>query len=166
MNKTLDLNIADTSLTEELANRYLTFYIENSTYALELTHVIEIIGMLPATKIPGLPPYFKGIVNLRGKVIPIIDVRLKFEKEERPYDELTCIIIVSINEMGAGLIVDSVAEVLQLGKESFAPPPANGINNTNNYLKAVTQLGERVILAIDCQKFFDADLSNFEAINN
>ena len=81
------------SMLDDLRGRYLTFNIGEVSYGLELYHVIEIIGMQPITNVPNLPDYIKGITNLRGRVVPIIDVRLKFGQPERDYDDKTCIIV-------------------------------------------------------------------------
>ena len=99
---------------DELRGRFLTFYIDDTFYSIELCHIIEIISIQPTTYVPGLPDYFKGIINLRGKVVPVIDVRLKFGQPAREYDDKTCIIIVTIHDMQVGLIVDRVAEVSAL----------------------------------------------------
>ena len=84
---------------DELRDRFLTFYIEDTFYSIELCHIIEIISIQLTTYVPGLPEYFKGIINLRGKVVPVIDVRLKFGQPPREYDDKTCIIIVTIHDM-------------------------------------------------------------------
>ena len=88
--------VAGTAL-DELSNRSLTFLIGDVVYGIELSHVIEIISIQPITPVPALPAYIKGIINLRGKVVPVIDVRLKFNQEERAYDEKTCIIVTMIH---------------------------------------------------------------------
>ena len=134
--------VAGTAL-DELSNRSLTFLIGDVVYGIELSHVIEI----------------KGIINLRGKVVPVIDVRLKFNQEERAYDEKTCIIVTMIHDMHVGLIVDRVAEVLDIAPENSTPPPELGLNATDKYLTSIAKVGNRIIMNIDCQKFFMADLN-------
>ena len=147
-----------TAAQDDLSGRYLTFYIEDVIYSLPLNHVIEIIGIQHITHIPGVPEYVKGIVNLRGKVVPISDVRLKFGQEERPYDDKTCIIIVQIAEMSIGLIVDRVAEVITLDKVDKAPPPISERRINDSYLDSISTVNEKVVLNIDCMKFFQTDL--------
>ena len=115
-----------TEIQDDLTGRYLTFDIDDSIYSLPLNNVIEIIGIQHVTHIPNVPHYIKGIINLRGKIVPISDVRLKFGLDERPYDDKTCIVIVMINDMNVGVIVDRVAEVVSLDKSNMAPPPVTG----------------------------------------
>ena len=106
--------ITDGKSLDDLSGRYLSFYVDDTFYGIELLHVTEIISVQPITFVPSLPMYIKGIINLRGKVVPVIDVRLKFGQEERPYDDKTCIIVVLVENMQVGLIVDSVAEVVSI----------------------------------------------------
>lgn len=142
---------------DDLSGRFLTFYIDNTFYGIELLHIIEIISVQPITSVPGLPNYFKGIINLRGKVVPVIDVRLKFNQPERAYDDKTCIIVITIHDMQVGLIVDSVAEVVTVGNDERNGPPDLG-KNGERYLSSIAKVGDKVILNIDCEKFFQSDL--------
>lgn len=156
-NTTIEM-AANTAL-DDLSNRSLTFLIGDIFYGIDLSHVIEIISIQPITPVPALPTYIKGIINLRGKVVPVIDVRLKFNQEERAYDDKTCIIVTTIHDMHVGLIVDMVAEVLSITLEDSTPPPELGLNATDKYLTSIAKVGNRIIMNIDCQKFFMADLS-------
>ena len=149
-------NIAEDAL-DDLKGRYLTFFIDDTCYGIELLYISEIISVLPVTHIPGLPVYFKGVINRRGKVAPVIDVRLKFGQEERPYDDKTCIIIVNISDMQVGLIVDMVADVVSMENALRNPPPETG-RNGDRYLASIANVGGKVILNIDCEKFFQSDL--------
>lgn len=148
-----------TKTADDLSGRFLTFYIEDTIYGIELLHVIEIISIQSITQVPHVPHYIKGIINLRGKIVPVIDVRLKFNLEERAYDEKTCIIVVIIEDMHVGLIVDSVSEVATINQENMAQPPEFKNSRTNKYLQSISQVGEAVILNIDCEKFFHEDLN-------
>ena len=152
-------DLETTAVQDDLSGRYLTFYIEDVIYSIPLNHVIEIISVQHITHIPNVPHYIKGIVNLRGKVVPISDVRLKFGQPERPYDDKTCIVVVLINDMNIGLIVDRVAEVVTLDKIDMAPPPLSSRRMGDSYLDSISTLNEKVILNIDCVKFFQADLA-------
>lgn len=149
-------NVAEDALAD-LRGRYLTFFIDNTCYGIELLYISEIISIQPITHIPNLPHYFKGIINLRGKVAPIIDVRLKFNQEERPYDDKTCIIMVNISDMQVGLIVDRVADVVSMDDAVRNPPPESG-RNGDRYLSSIAKIRDKVILNIDCEKFFQSDL--------
>ena len=149
-----------TAAPDDLSGRYLSFYIDDIIYSLPLNHVIEIIGIQNITHIPNCPYYIKGIINLRGKIVPISDVRLKFGLEERPYDDKTCIVIVLINDMNVGVIVDRVAEVVSLDKSNMAPPPVSEKRLGDSYLDSISTVNEKVIMNIDCAKFFQADIAD------
>ena len=151
---------------DDLTGQYLTFYIEETVYSLPLTHVIEIIGIQRVTHIPGMPHYIKGIVNLRGKVVPILDVRLKFGQPERPYDDKTCIVIVLINEMNVGLIVDMVEEVIAMDKANMSPPPLSDRRIGESFLDSIATIGDKVIMNIDCEKFFQTDIADLYPIES
>ncbi|OOM81253.1 chemotaxis protein CheW [Clostridium sp. BL-8] len=131
--------------------KYLTFLLDNESYGISINNVIEIIGIQPVTLVPELPDYIKGIINLRGKIIPVMDVRLRFRKAFREYNDRTCIIVVDINELSIGLIVDSVSEVLVISDQDIMPPP--NLNNANNrYIKGIGKVGKEVKLILDCNK--------------
>ena len=142
---------------DDLNGRYLTFYIGETCYGIELCNVIEIIGVPSVTHVPSLPAYIKGIINLRGKVVPVIDVRVKFDQEERAYDDKTCVIVVMVEEMQVGLIVDVVADVVSIGDGESNEPPDLG-KAGERYLSSIAKIGEKVVLNIDCKKFFQIDL--------
>lgn len=154
------LNVSEDTL-DDLNGRFLTFYIDKTFYGIELAHVIEIISVQPVTRIPNLPHYIKGIINLRGKVVPVIDVRLKFNQPERPYDDKTCIIVVTIDEMHVGLIVDSVAEVVTIDRNNCSPPPDLGNGAGDKYLRSIAKVGSKVVLNIDIERFFASELRTY-----
>lgn len=106
---------------DTLKGKYLIFSIDNGLYGIEIRYITEIIGIQPITVIPGMPHFVKGITNLRGKIIPVIDARLRLNKAERKYDDRTCIIVLHVNEITTGLIVDSVSEVIAIADEDIAP---------------------------------------------
>lgn len=153
----IESSAADELELDDLHGRYLTFYIDQTFYGIELCNVIEIISVQPITRVPSLPEYIKGIINLRGKVVPVIDVRVKFNQEERAYDDKTCIIVVTIDGMQVGLIVDSVVEVVSIGDGECNEPPELG-RSGECYLSSIAKIDKKVILNIDCKKFFQRDL--------
>jgi len=102
--------------------QYLTFSVENESYGLDIIYVTEIIGMQRVTEVPELPEYVRGIINLRGKIIPVMDIRLRFEKPFREYDEKTCIVVVEIQDISVGIIVDAVSEVITIREEEIVLP--------------------------------------------
>jgi purine-binding chemotaxis protein CheW len=132
--------------------RFLTFTLEDEVYGIEIKHVTEIIGIQSITKVPEVPDYVKGIINLRGKIIPVIDVRIKFGKSPIKYDDRTCIVVIDINEVSVGLIVDNVDEVLTIADQDIAAPPANKTGFENRYIKGIGKSGEKVQLLLDCEK--------------
>lgn len=136
--------------------RFLTFSIEKETYGIEIMFVTEIIGIQPITEIPELPEYVKGIINLRGKIIPVMDVRLRFKKEPRKYNDRTCVIVIDIEEISIGLIVDSVSEVLTINEEEIVPPP-DVHKSGNKYIKGIGKVGTEVKLLLDCEKLINRD---------
>jgi purine-binding chemotaxis protein CheW len=134
------------------SGRFLTFTLGKEEYGLEIRYVIEIIGIQAITLVPELPVYVKGIINLRGKIIPVMDVRLRFKKEEKPYNDRTCVIVVDVHNMPVGLIVDAVAEVVSIGEENIVLPPEVGKAFQNKYLKGIGKVGNGVKLLLDCEK--------------
>lgn len=133
-------------------NKYLTFTLGNDSFGIEILFVTEIIGLQQITDVPDLPDYVKGIINLRGKIIPVMDVRIRFKKEVREYDERTCIIVVDIGEISIGLIVDRVSEVLDIPEENVSEPPKVNKNSQNKYVKGIGKVGDTVKLILDCEK--------------
>lgn len=146
--------IEDTMEMEEdtQKGRFLTFLLGKETYGIEIKYVTEIIGIQAITEIPELPEYVKGIINLRGKVIPVIDVRLRFKKEPREYNDRTCIIVVDISSISIGLIVDSVSEVLTIPEQGIVEPPKLNEGFNNRYIKNIGKVGNDVKLLLDCEK--------------
>jgi purine-binding chemotaxis protein CheW len=137
--------------------RFLTFLIGNETYGIEIRYVTEIIGIQAITELSEMPDYIKGIINLRGKIIPVMDVRLRFKKEFREYDERTCIIVIDINEIAMGLIVDSVSEVLFIDEQDIAEPPKLNCDQQNRYIMGIGKVGNEVRLLLNCDKLLTED---------
>lgn len=153
-------NIAEDYLEMEedtQKNRYLTFSLGKETYGIEIKYVTEIIGLQVITEIPELPKYIKGIINLRGKVIPVMDIRLRFKKEALEYNDRTCVIVVDINDISIGIIVDSVAEVLTIPEVDIVEPPQMNKGFNNRYIKSIGKVGDSVKLLLDCQKLLSED---------
>ena len=145
--------------------RFLTFIIEENVYGLPIRFITEIIGVQTATRVPETPDYVKGIINLRGRIIPLLDVRLKFGKEELPYNERTCIIVIDINAVAVGLIVDKVDDVITLEDHQIALPPSGGaLGFENRYIEGIGKLGEMVVLLLDAEKLLRAE--EMEIIEN
>jgi len=142
---------------DTLKGRFLTFSLGNESYGIEVKYVTEIIGMQAITEIPELPEYVKGVINLRGKIIPVMDVRLRFKKEPREYNDRTCVIVVDINDISIGLIVDTVSEVITIPEEDIVEPPQMNKGLNNRYIKSIGKVGSDVKLLLDCEKLLTAN---------
>jgi purine-binding chemotaxis protein CheW len=143
--------------------KFLTFVVGSESYGIEIRHVTEIIGIHPITQVPEMPEYIMGIINLRGKIIPVMDVRLRFKKEYREYNDRTCTIVVDIKDISIGLIVDSVSEVVSIPETDIVSPPE--INKGGNkYIKGIGKIGSEVKLLIDCEKLLNDDV--IDNLNN
>jgi purine-binding chemotaxis protein CheW len=137
--------------------RYLTFNLGEEVFGLEIRYVTEIIGMQPITKIPEVASYIKGIINLRGKIIPVIDMRLKFGKEAAEYNDRTCIIVIDTQELVVGLIVDKVSEVMTIEDENVVPPPDQKSGIRNRYIQGIGKVDGNVKLLLDCRTLLYGD---------
>ena len=150
-------------LPEEIQEeKFLTFRIGKEEFAISIHHVIEIIGIQRITDIPDMPPYVKGVINLRGKVIPVLDVRLRFGLEERPYDDRTCIIVVKLDQNPVGLIVDSVSEVIDIPLDQIDPPPSVNKGAESQFVQGLGKVGDTVKIILDLEKILKgADAHQF-----
>ncbi len=142
----------------QLDGKLLTFQIKDTRYGVELGYVIEIISIEYITSVPNVPGYIKGIINLRGKIVPVLDVRLKLGLPEQAYDEKTCIIVVNFNEMQVGLIVDRVSEVVNVNQSNSYPIPEMSQKAEHQFLKSISQIDSKLILNLDFDRFFNDDL--------
>ncbi len=142
--------------------QYLTFNIGEQEYGIEIQYVTEIVGIQKITDLPDLPQFIKGVINLRGKVIPVLDVRLRFGMDERDYDERTCIMVVRINETSVGLVVDTVSEVMNIADESIEPAPhVSKKTNGNRFVQGLGKVEKEVKILLDTQKLlFEEELEN------
>ncbi|MCE5250232.1 chemotaxis protein CheW [bacterium] len=146
---------------ENIQGKYLTFKLADEEYGLEILKVKEIIGMMAVTTLPRTPKYVKGVINLRGKVIPVIDLRLKFGLDEKVYDEKTCIIVVEIGESGVnahmGIIVDAVSEVLNVTIDELEPTPRFGVALDTDYILGMAKGKGTVRTLLDINKVLTAE---------
>ncbi len=138
-------------------DRYLTYQLGNECYGIEIKYVTEIIGIQAIIHVPELPEYVKGIINLRGKIIPVMDARLRFKKEARDYNDRTCIIVVDLNDLSIGLIVDKVTEVLTIPVMDVVDPPRINRTTGYGYIKKIGKIGNEVILLLDCERLLSED---------
>ncbi len=141
---------------QEKEGKYLTFMLANEDYGLEILKVREIIGMMEITSIPQTPEYVKGVINLRGRVIPVIDLRLKFGLPPMEYGERTCIIVVEVTsdlgELQMGVVVDSVSEVLNIMGADIEPPPAFGARIKTHYIMGIAKAKGTIKILLDIDR--------------
>lgn len=137
--------------------RFLTFTLGKEDYGIEIIYVTEIIGIQAITEVPELPDYIKGIINLRGKIIPVMDVRLRFKKQPIDYNDRTCIIVIDIKNISIGMIVDTVSEVISIEDANIVPPPSMKTGFQNKYVKGIGKVGNDVKLLLDCEKILNEE---------
>jgi purine-binding chemotaxis protein CheW len=138
------------------AGKYLTFKLANEVYGLEILKVQEIIGIMNVTSIPRTPDFIRGVINLRGKIIPVIDLRLKFGMLGQESTDRTCIIVVQISlpshKIVMGLLVDEVSEVLDISQNQIDAPPAFGASVNVDFILGMGKLGQKVVILLDIDK--------------
>lgn len=140
---------------EDQEQKFLMFFLNKEYYGIPILKVNEIIGVMDITPIPRTPDYLRGIINLRGKIIPVMDLRIKFGMSERAYDEQTCIIIVEIPIQGhtnfVGIIVDKVAEVVSIYNSNVELPPQYGQEEDNAFLTGVGKVKDKVVMLLEIE---------------
>ena len=150
---------------EAQKDKYMTFRSGSEYFGIKIQYVNEIIQFQSITEVPETEEYIKGLINLRGKVIPVIDVRLRFNKESFEYNDRTCIIIINVNSTVVGLIVEQIAEVVEIQNQNILPPPTtNRADKTQNkYVYGIGKVGGTVKLLLDPDKLInDMDLAAVE----
>lgn len=150
-----EMNLAISQATaEEKSSKYLTFDLDENDYGIPILKVSEIIGITQITPVPKTPSFIKGIINLRGRIIPVMDLRLKFGMSERAYDQNTCIIIINLNVSGQakqmGVVVDIVSEVCNIPESDIEAPPSYGGNNDHS-ISGVGKIKDRVVILLDIE---------------
>lgn len=148
---------------EKVAGKYLTFELDNEEYGIQILQVREIIGMMDITTVPQMPDYIKGVLNLRGKVVPVIDIRLKFVMQALDYTEETCIIVLNVGTMEMGIIVDRVCEVHDIAAEAIEPSPDFGTNLKTDFIIGMGKINDNVTMLLDIEKILRADVAVVEA---
>jgi purine-binding chemotaxis protein CheW len=138
-------------------HRYLSFFVENEQYGIEISHINEIIAMMKITHVPRTPDFVEGVINLRGSIIPIVDIRGKFGLERKEHDMNTAIIINEVNGVNIGFIVDRVEDVLTFDEKDLREPPKFGSHIDTSYIQGVAEVGSGVILILDMEKVFEDD---------
>jgi len=157
-------SVDNTIKAVETTERYLTFVLNEENYGINIHCVREIIAMMKVTTVPNLPHFIKGVINLRGQIIPVIDMRLKFHLPEKEYDDKTIIIIAMVSSpsnpdenIQIGFIVDATNEVLAVSSENIAPPPKFGTNINTDFIEGIYQDDNRVVMIINLVKIFTTE---------
>lgn len=145
----------------EAYQKLLTFSLGSEGYGISILKVKEIIGMMDITPVPRTPDFIKGVINLRGKIIPVMDLRTKFGMSEQAYDERTCIIVVEVLMHGLqkliGVVVDMVSEVVTVSNDQIEPPPEYGTNADHNSILGIGKIKDRVVIILDIDEIFLCD---------
>ncbi len=144
-------------LNMDITNQFVIFSVENEEYGLPILSVQEIISLPLLTRIPGVPSYIPGIINLRGNIIPVYALRTKFDLKEKELDDNSIVIIVqtgSEKNRTVGFVVDSVSDVVSISDEDFNKTPAISESIDDNFIKKIGHIGSRMIIVIDMKKFF------------
>lgn len=145
--------------------KYLTYFIENQLFAFKSSEVVEIIRMQPITFVPKLPPFVKGVINLRGKIVPLIDLRLKLGKPAVAYDEQTSIIVSEAETLTVGFIVDKVNDVTDISKTQISESPKLAHDSGNHFVTGIATLDGAVALILDVMQLLlgsDSDIKSGE----
>jgi len=138
--------------------KLLTFSLGSEGYGVSILKVKEIIGMMEITPVPRTPEFIKGVINLRGKIIPVMDLRVKFGMEEKEYNERTCIIVAEVDIKGTqkllGVVVDMVSEVVTISDDQIEPPPEYGTAVEHNSILGIGKIKDRVVIILDIDEVF------------
>lgn len=149
--------------TDSRAGKYLTFFLDNEEYGVEILKVQEIIGKMPITPVPLTSRYIRGVINLRGKIHPIMDLKIKFGMNETQITDETCIIVIKTATMMMGVLVDKVSEVVNVGSGDIEDTPSFGADVNPEYLLGVGKIGGQVRLLLDIEKVITAsDIINMK----
>ena len=148
-------------MSESITQQYLTFGLGEEVFALETGSVREVIELVPVTRIPKTPPFMRGVINLRGHAVPVVDLRIKFDMPQVKDTVNTCIIIVDVEVEGEscymGAIVDSVREVFEMSSDQINPPPRMGTSIRSDFIKGMGKQDEEFIMILDISKVFSQE---------
>lgn len=155
----LDDDLLDEDDEDTQKDKYLTFQLGSEEYGIAIYHVTEVIGLQKITSVPDMPDYVKGVINLRGQVIPVMDVRARFNMNSKEYDDRTCVIVVDIKENAIGLVVDEVREVLDIPEDRIEPPPKVSQKMSNRFIRGLGKVNEKVTIVLEIEKLlYETDL--------
>ena len=155
---------ADSMASADDNGQFLTFTLQNEEYGIEILKVQEIKGFSKITPIPNAPSFVRGVMNLRGTVVPIIDLRARFSMTEKNYDQFTCIIVVNVGTRVVGLEVDTVSDVLNIPNDAIADPPELASVGDSSCITGMGKLGERIVMLLDTARLVGAEALSAEEI--
>lgn len=162
MDEVLVVPTDEEELEDIRQGKYMTFQVGTDVFGIELKYVNEIIQMQPVTPIPEVEHFIKGLINLRGKIIPVIDVADRFGKESFEYNDRTCVIVIAVKNIEVGLIIENIAEVVSIEEEDILPPPTVGHGSIQNkFVRGIGKIGENVKLLLDPVKLLSDDALDF-----
>jgi purine-binding chemotaxis protein CheW len=159
---TTDTEARDYTRAQDV-NQFLTFTLKGEEFGIEILRVQEIKGYSTVTPIPNAPPHIKGVMNLRGTVVPVVDLRSRFAMAETEADQFTVIIVVRVGKRVVGLVVDAVSDVLNIGAGDVEAPPEMGQDVDISFLTGVAKSGERLTLLLDIEKVVGNDAEAAQA---
>ena len=139
------------------AMEVLVFALGDEAYAVDILKVQEIRGYSNVTRIANVPPFVKGVTNLRGSIVPIIDARIKFGLDDARYDKQTVVIVLNVGERIVGLVVDSVSDVLTLSADQIQPPPDFGVAVSTEHLLGLGSVDERMLILLDVERMMSSE---------
>ncbi|EIK44012.1 putative CheW protein [Cellvibrio sp. BR] len=145
------------SISASTVQEFLTFSLGDENYAIDILTVKEIRGYESVTKIANAPPFIKGVINLRGDIVPIVDLRIKFNVGQVTYDEFTIVIVLHIRSRIVGIVVDGVSDVVGLSKEQLRPPPDFGVAFNSRYLLGLASVNEQMIILVDINELISSE---------
>ncbi|AGB83011.1 Chemotaxis protein CheW [Serratia rubidaea] len=142
---------------ETVGQEFLIFTLGNEEYGIDILKVQEIRGYDQVTRIANTPAFIKGVTNLRGVIVPIIDLRVKFAQQDVSYDENTVVIVLNLSQRVVGIVVDGVSDVLSLTAEQIRPAPEFAVTLATEYLTGLGALGERMLILVDIEKLLSSE---------
>lgn len=149
--------VAEKKEISAIDGKFLTFVLGSEIYGIEILNAREIIGLIDITTVPQPLDYMKGVINLRGKIIPVIDLRMKFSMQEEKHTQETCVIVVEVNSTSIGIIVDSVSEVLDIGRGEIEDAPNFGQGIDTSFIMGLGKVKEKIIILLDIDKVLSAE---------
>ncbi len=158
MSATLQASLnADAGLPPDMPNEFLTFTLGDEEYGVDILKVQEIRGYDTVTKVPNAPSFIKGVINLRGTIVPVVDLRLKFRLGRADYNEFTVMIILNVARRVVGMVVDGVSDVMQLTAEQIRPAPEFGSGVNTRFITGIGALEQRMLILIDIEKLMSSE---------